>query len=226
MRHTIIILSALVLAIAADVHVASAQVRWGRGAVPRSGACFYQDSGFRGDYFCAGAGDSLPVLPGGMGDQISSIRLFGGANVTVFRDGSFDGRMSRFDRDVTNLKRVGWNDTISSIRVGGRGVFGRGERPRYGGRPPVWGRGPMPRQGACFYEDAYFRGQYFCVERGDSIPSMPPGFNDRISSIRVVRGNVTIYRDSDFRGRSSRIRRDVPNLGSSWGDRVSSVRVN
>jgi hypothetical protein len=226
MRHPIIVFSALVVLIAGGARAASAQVRWGRGAVPRSGACFYKDSEFRGEYFCAAAGESLPVLPGGMGDEISSIRLFGAVEVTVFRDRSFGGRTSRFERDVVNLKQVGWNDTISSVRVDGPGFFGHGERPPGQGRPPVWGRGPMPREGACFFEDRDFRGQYFCVARGESIGSMPRGFNDRISSIRVFHGSVTIYRDDDFRGRSTHLRRDVPNLGSSWGDEISSIRVN
>ena len=38
-------------------------------------------------------------------------------------------------------------------------------------------------------------------------------------------GGVSIYRDDDFRGRSTRVNRDVANLGSSWGDRISSIRV-
>ena len=31
--------------------------------------------------------------------------------------------------------------------------------------------------------------------------------------------------DDDFHGRTTRITRDVPNLGSEWGDRISSLRV-
>jgi len=111
-----------------------------------------------------------------------------------------------------------------------RGVDRRDERREggFGGifsRVPIWGRGPVPRQGACFYEDSNFRGDYFCVDRGDSFRSMPSGFNDRISSIRVFGGGVSLYRDDDFRGRSTRVTRDVANLGSSWGDRISSIRV-
>ena len=84
----------------------------------------------------------------------------------------------------------------------------------------------MTRNGACFFEDSGFRGRYFCVERGDSFSSLPSGFNDRISSIRVFGGRgVEIFVNDDFRGRSTRINRDVANLGSAWGDRISSIRV-
>ena len=46
---------------------------------------------------------------------------------------------------------------------------------------PNWERG-----GACFYKDIYFEGEYFCMKRGESIASLPPGFNDKISSIKVM----------------------------------------
>jgi hypothetical protein len=226
MKTSLVVLLAVV-GLIAGVSPASAQVRWGRGAVPRAGACFYEDSNFGGRYFCATAGQSLASLPSGMGDRISSIRTFGDVEVIVFRDRSFRGRSSRFAGAVDNLKRLGWSDTISSLRVE-RGRFdgrpGRGEGPVFGGRGPVWGRGPQPREGACFFEDSNFRGRYFCLERGGSYASLPPGFNDKISSIRVFRGSVTIYVDDNFRGRSTRFSRDVPNLGSFWGDRISSIR--
>ena len=235
MKRFITVASAVLALLVMQAGLASAQIRWGRGTVPRSGACFYENADFRGRYFCAGPGDTLPTLPNGMGDEISSIRTFGNARVIVFRDSGFRGASARFDGDINNLKRRGWNDTISSIRIEGGGFFGddrdrdRGrdrDRPGYGGRVPQWGRGPMTRDGACFFEDSGFRGRYFCVERGESLASLPPGFNDRISSIRVFgRRGVEIFVNDDFRGRSTRITRDVANLGSGWGDRISSLRV-
>jgi hypothetical protein len=99
---------------------ASAQI-WGRSTVPRSGACFYKEPNFRGDYFCAGAGENVNAVPDDMNDKISSIKVFGGAEVVLFRDIRFTGRSTRFDTDVRNLKDVGWNDLISSMRVRGSG---------------------------------------------------------------------------------------------------------
>jgi plasmid stability protein len=98
--------------------------RWGRENFPRDGVCFFKDPGFRGEYFCARSGDSLSAVPDDMNDRISSIRIFGRAEVTVFRDVRFSGRSARFETDVRNLKDEGWNDLISSLRVRS-GSFGR-----------------------------------------------------------------------------------------------------
>ncbi len=98
---------------------ASAQPRWGRPTTPRSGACFYRDADFEGDYFCARAGEDIPDLPRGMNDEISSIRMFGDVEVRVFQDGRFEGRSERFDRSIRNLGREGWNDRLSSARIRG-----------------------------------------------------------------------------------------------------------
>ncbi len=222
-----------------------AQPRWGRGRVPPAGACFYEDANYGGRYFCAAPGEEIRRLSGRMGDEISSIRLLGAADVIVFRDSDMRGKSARFAGDVRDLKRGGWNDQISSIVVGRRDARGRGsyddrgrgsyddrgrgssdDRGRGGYGVPVWGRSaPMPREGACFYEDSGFRGNYFCVARGSVYQSLPRGFNDRISSIRVFGSAVQIFRDSDFRGRSTEIRRDATNLRGTWKDTVSSIRV-
>jgi hypothetical protein len=105
---------------------AEAQPRWGRPQVPRDGACFYRDKNFDGDYFCARAGENIPSMPSGLNDQISSIRTFGNAEVTVFRDVRFRGRSETFNGNVRNLREEGWNDLLSSIRVDRRGGFSGG----------------------------------------------------------------------------------------------------
>jgi Peptidase inhibitor family I36 len=120
-------------AVLATSSVAMAQ-RWGREGVPRDGVCFYKDPNFNGDYFCARSGDSLASVPDGMNDRISSVRVFGRTEVIVFRDIRFAGRSSRFDNDVRNLKDVGWNDLISSIRVRSASGGGFGGRPGGGDR--------------------------------------------------------------------------------------------
>jgi hypothetical protein len=101
--------------------------RWGHGELPRQGACFYKDPDFRGEYFCAEAGANINAVPDDMNDEISSMRVFGGADVTLFKDVRFQGRSSRFETDIRNLKQVGWDDLISSIRIqySSRGAFGR-----------------------------------------------------------------------------------------------------
>jgi hypothetical protein len=64
---------------------------------------------------------------------------------------------------------------------------------------------------------------------------LPPGFNDRISSIRLFGGSqVAIFNDFNYRGVSARTRRDIRDLRNwrlptdprrTWNDRVSSIRV-
>lgn len=101
----------------ATAQVGNPQPRWGRPPAPRSGACFYRDPGFRGPYFCAGSGGNIAFVPRGMNDQISSIRAFGDAEVTIFQDPRFGGRWTRLEGDVRDLRREGWNDRLSSLRV-------------------------------------------------------------------------------------------------------------
>lgn len=238
-RKTLVLITGLIcLFVAQSV---AAQPRWGRERVPNQGACFYEDVNFRGNYFCVREGDRLDSLPGRMADEISSVRVLGNAEVTVFRDSGMRGRSARFINDVRNLKSEGWNDQISSLDVtsgrdySGYGGWGRGRargrdqnqnRGWGNDRTPMWGRNEqMPREGACFYEDADFRGQYFCAPRGATYTALPRGFNDRISSVRVFGSEVRIFQDRNFRGRSTEIRSDVRNLRSNWRDNVSSIRV-
>jgi hypothetical protein len=90
-----------------------------------------------------------------------------------------------------------------------------------------WGRPRPPRAGACFYQNANFRGECFCVQAGDGYDSMPEGLNDRISSIRIVGdASVVVYRNPNFSGRSSRFTEDVSNLQlEGWNDTISSLQV-
>jgi len=92
--------------------------RWGRAPFPGSGACFFQETEYRGEYFCVGRGEDLRRVPPEMNDRISSIRLFGRAEVIVFGDDRFRGGWARFDRSIRDLRDVRWNDRISSLRVG------------------------------------------------------------------------------------------------------------
>jgi hypothetical protein len=91
--------------------------RWGSEPAPRQGVCFYEDVDYRGDYFCVRSGEELPSLPSELNDRLSSLRVFGGAQVVVYRNDGFSGRSVRFDADVPNLRYGDWNDRISSVRV-------------------------------------------------------------------------------------------------------------
>lgn len=192
---------------------------WGRGPTPRNGACFYEDITFKGQYFCVSTGDSLPTLPRDMRDRISSIRLFGRVEVMAFTAEGFRGSGARFTTDVRDLRREGLNDAIMSLRVANDSVGWRGGSL-------TWGRGNMPREGACFYRDPNFSGDYFCVARGGSYDLVPTGFNDKISSIRVMGGaRVIIFENRDYAGRSQSISGDISKMQGFWNDKISSIRV-
>jgi hypothetical protein len=100
---------------------------------------------------------------------------------------------------------------------------------------PQWGHPHPPRAGACFYKDAGFNGEYFCLRAGDRWPTMPSGFNDRISSVRLFGGSlVQIFENGNYGGRRARFDHDVDNLErmrlpgdpiKSWNDRVSAIAV-
>jgi hypothetical protein len=113
-------------ALLAASSVASAQ----SGGPPRDGACFYEHSNYRGQYFCVDAGDTRETLPSGANDRISSIRIVGRADVRAFRDSRFRGQSLRLNSSVRDLADEAFDDAISSIRIEGRS-FGGGV---YGGR--------------------------------------------------------------------------------------------
>ena len=108
--------------------------------------------------------------------------------------------------------------------------------------PPNWGHlgpgrppGPSGGTGACFYNDINFGGDFFCLRRGQGYRNLPPGYNDRISSIRIFGGSqVIVYNDINFGGRRGATNRDIPNMKNwrtaddpsrTWNDRISSIQV-
>jgi peptidase inhibitor family I36 len=92
--------------------------RWGRDQMPMKGACFFKDPDFKGDYFCVADGAEVAALSDDTNDEVSSIRVIGGAEVTVFADARFTGNSTRFAGDVRDLKTENWDDKVSSLRVG------------------------------------------------------------------------------------------------------------
>ncbi len=189
----------------------------GKNDQPRNGACFYTDAEFRGESLCVSSNESRPSL-GGLNDKISSIRIFGNVEVTVFQDSNFRGSRQTFTEDMAHLGD--WNDRISSFQVS------PGRRFQGGREGQLGGQARQPRNGACFYVDANFRGDFFCMEVGDSQRELPGEFNDRISSIRVFgRAQVTVYEDNGFHGSKRTYSRNVSNLAGDFNDTISSIEV-
>jgi hypothetical protein len=96
-----------------------------------------------------------------------------------------------------------------------------------------WNERPFPRDGACFFRDPGFRGDRFCVTRGDRLDSLPGDFGDNVSSIQLFgRSRVTVYNDRNFRGGAQEFRGSISDLrtqkfrdGHTWNDRISSIAV-
>ena len=229
----------LVVAMSASIGRVSAQDRYDRddqnrqdrddqyrhdrdGQSRRGGACFFKDADFGGEKFCVNAGERVAQVPPGFNDQISSVRIFGRVEVTVYQGRDYQAPSLRLREDVSNLQKFqvqpghSWNDRVSSIEV-----------------TSLHNAGDWDRDGACFFKDENFRGEKFCVQKGDRMEQVPPGFSDRISSVRIYgRSSVTVFQDANFRGPSLEIRDDIQNLqssqvksGHSWNDRISSIVV-
>jgi hypothetical protein len=183
----------------------------------RDQVCFYTDAYFRGESFCANIGERARDVGDHLNDRISSIRIFGRADVTVFEDVNFGGSRRTFDRDIAYLAE--WNDRITSFQISG------GDRDSRGGRGNDDRREREPRNGACFYQDINFSGRSFCLSSGENVRDVGGRINDRISSIRVFgRARVIVFADQNFRGRSQEINRDIPYL-KFFNDQITSIAV-
>ena len=144
-------------------------------------------------------------------------RAIGGIGLTVFRDENFRGENATFRQDVPDLRRYGFNDRITSLRVAPGEYWEACERTNYQGRCQV------------------FSGEERDLRR--------IGWTDRISSVRRVRGGgggggnpgpfppdtrrgIVLYDDPYFRGNSLPMRDASENLRfQSFHDRAESVRV-
>jgi Peptidase inhibitor family I36/Domain of unknown function (DUF4214) len=115
---------------------APAAIAQGSGPFPRDGACFFEDTNYRGRYFCVEAGNELSTMPSGANDRVSSIRVLGRPDVRVYRDSRFRGDSRRLDSSVPDLDDSEFDDAISSIRIEGRSFGGRSRGERYGSVSP------------------------------------------------------------------------------------------
>ena len=97
---------------------------WNGGNWGNGGACFYRGYNYGGDYFCMRRGESRASL-GSYGGTISSIRVFGGARVTVYNDSNYRNGQDTTTSDISDLRtwRMStrpshtWNNRISSLQV-------------------------------------------------------------------------------------------------------------
>jgi hypothetical protein len=88
------------------------------------------------------------------------------------------------------------------------------------------------RDRVCVYQDIHYQGWEQCYSAGDEVATLERR-DKAISSIRIFgRSRVTVYDNTEFRGRSAEFTSDVPDLGlrnlsgsKSWSDQIRSLRV-
>jgi hypothetical protein len=189
----------------------------------RAGVCFFRDGNFTGESFCLRPGEEAATLPAGFDRQITAVKLIGDAVVTAYRDRNFEGDRYIIERDIRDARFVDggrWNDRIRSVRVD---AFD----DDYNGGRRSW-RGAS---GACFYQHGDFQGERFCLRSGEQATTMPPGFDNQVTAVRVFGDAVvTVYRDRNLGGDRQSYDRTVRDFrfidSGRWNDRIRSVRVD
>jgi len=78
--------------------------------------CFYKSKNFKGSSLCAEPGDSADSLPGSWDDNISSIEVFGDAEVLVCRDEDLEGACATITSSKKSLPGS-LDNRISSYEV-------------------------------------------------------------------------------------------------------------
>jgi hypothetical protein len=140
-----------------------------------------------------------------------------GAGVTVFAERNYRGAAATLRGDTGDLRGYRLNDKVSSIDIPSGEVWEVCQDINYGNR---------------------------CVVFSSSVPDLGRfGWNDRISSLRPVRGGfegrgwggifsfpgvsqrLVMFDRADYRGASRAVTGETLNLGSFFGNRAGSVEI-
>jgi beta/gamma crystallin len=188
----------------------------GISAQYRGGITVFTDPDFGGES-ASFREDTPDLVAYELNDKISSIRIPRGESWEVCQDINYANRCQIITRDMSNLREIGWDNRISSLRrVTGNG-FGRGRPPLF---PDTGNRG-----GITVFTDRDFRGDTASF-REDAADLVAYGLNDKISSLRIPPGESwEVCQDIKFQNRCQIITRSIPDLKSiGWDDRISSLR--
>lgn len=79
-------------------------------------ACvLYEHDGFNGRRLGLAAGEEVSFRSGQFwNDRASSVRVARGCVLIAYQDTRMNGRVAEIDQNIRALKRIGWNDRISS----------------------------------------------------------------------------------------------------------------
>ena len=183
--------------------------------------------------------------------QDPDVRGIGGVGITVFRDRNFQGPAATYTYDVPNLARTGFNNMITSLRVGPGERWEICDLPNYGGQcVAVFGQerdlrqngwndrissvrrisgggggvppGPTPSGSLVLFNSPNYRGQSATYNQATSNLRSA---NNRAQSATVSGGEWELCQGVNFTGRCIRLSRSSPNLANfGMRNRVSSVR--
>jgi len=189
------------------------------GSNPWSGSArtltVFTDANFEGE--SASFRSDAPDLVGyNLNDKVSSILIPNGESWEICQDTNYGNRCQVLTRSISDLRSIGWDDRISSLRRVNQGGF---TRPQ-GGNPGVGAR-----DGVTVYKDSNFKGESAAFR--DATPTLVPfGLNDEISSIQIPAGQSwEVCQDINFANRCQVISRSISDLKSiGWDDRISSLR--
>jgi hypothetical protein len=177
----------------------------------------------------------------------------GAVGITIFVEANFHGANANFTSEMPDLRKVGMNDRIDSIRIAhgelwqvcedinfkGRCQIFSGDEPdlnrvSWGGlisslRPvKEGGRGGVPpsqpqRPHLVLFDAIDFRGESLVVY--ENTPALR-GFVNRAGSVKVYGGAWQICDAIDFWGRCEMVTANVPDLGRlGFRNKISSVRI-
>jgi len=205
--RTRLALSALML-VAFFAIVASAQSR----RYGSNGITVYTNPDFSGESVTFR--NDTPDLRGySLNDKVSSFEIANGESWEVCQDVNYANRCQVFSGSVSNLREMGWNDRISSLRRVNAG-YNNGRRTNGVFLPNGANRSLM----LVLYDRTQFRGSTTVVNANTN-----NGLGNRLGSAEVLGGTWQLC---DRTGRCATLTQDVPDLSRlGLTGRITSARL-
>ena len=177
-----------------------------------SGITVYTNPDFTGE--SVSFRNDAPDLRGySLNDKISSLEIANGESWEVCQDVNYANRCQIFSGSVSNLRDMGWNDRISSLRRVNAG-FNNG-RGRNGVLLP---NGASRSLMLVLYDRTQFRGTSKVVNANTNA-----GLGNRLGSAEVLGGTWQLC---DRTGRCATVTQDVPDLSRlGLTGRITSARL-
>ena len=140
-------------------------------------------------------------------DRVSSVKIAKGYQLTIFENKNFYGKSLTLTADLAYLKKINFNDKISSIII-----------EEYN----------QNSDAAVVYDNSDYNGLMFPLKVGGySNLSKQSWLNDKITSVKINQGyQLIVYEHGDFKGKNTKITESQANLKSlKWNDKISSIQV-